>query len=171
MQDQSNQKISLLIDDELDYKQAMSLLKTIKSDGALKSKLQRYQLITQVLKNEPCYVLDSDFADRIHQQLRTEPAYFLPAKKAAPHWRKTGLAVAASLVLAVAWVADKIDREVKVAGQQQIAAVSPVEPAPANTNTVNARFKEYLQAHDNSVYINNMTGAHPYAQVVGYQKQ
>lgn len=169
MEQQFNENISLLIDDELDSEQALSLLKTMQSDEGLKQKLQRYQLISQVLKNEPCYLLDSDFADKIHRQIRDEPIFFLPAKKPAPKWRKTGLAVAASIALAVVWTVNRIDKPANPAPEAQIAYVSP---QPQNQpDAMNARLKDYLQAHDTSVYINNVARVQPYARVVGYQQE
>ena len=111
MQEQVNEKISLFIDDELDSEHALSLLRTIQEDEELKDKLQRYHLVSQVLKNDTCYLLDSSFADNIHLQIRKEPIYFFPVKKAGVNWRKTGLAVAASIALAVVWFVNRIDKQ------------------------------------------------------------
>lgn len=166
MQEQLNEKISLLIDDELDSEQALSLLRTIQDDDALKAKLQRYQLVSQVLKNEECYVLDSDFADKIHQQIRREPIFFMPRKKAGINWQKTGLAMAASIVLAVVWVVNKIDKQSNA--YPEVAVVAPQQIQP---DTMNGRFDDYLQAHDNDVYVNNAGRVQPYARVVGYQQE
>jgi sigma-E factor negative regulatory protein RseA len=169
MQEQLNEKISLLVDDELACDQAMSILKTMTTEPNLKSKLQRYQLISQVLKNEPCYILDSHFADKIHQQIRHEPIFFLPAQKSKTKWRKTGLAVAASILLAVVWIVGKLNKPETLSREPQMAS-APV-PAHLPANAVNPRFKDYLQAHDNLGYINNAPGVQPYARVVGYQQE
>jgi sigma-E factor negative regulatory protein RseA len=101
MQEQLNEKLSLLIDDELESNQAFSLLRNINSDQSLKDKLHRYQLVSQVIKNEPCQLLDNRFADYIHEQINSEPFYFIPEKKTALTWRKAGVAVAASILLAL----------------------------------------------------------------------
>ena len=168
MQEPLNEKISLLIDDELDSQQALSLLRTIQDDEALKSKLQRYQLLSQVLKNEECYLLDSEFADRIHQQIRSEAIYFIPAKKTRINWQKTGLAVAASVALTVVWVVNKLDKQSNPYQEPQIALVVP---QPIQAGVMDARFSDYLQAHDNDVYVNNTGRVQPYARVVGYQQE
>jgi sigma-E factor negative regulatory protein RseA len=168
MQEPLNEKISLLIDDELDSQQALSLLGTIRDDEALKSKLQRYQLLSQVLKNEECYLLDSEFAEKIHRQIRNEPIYFMPAKKTKRNWQKTGLAVAASVALAVVWVVNKIDKQSNPYQEPQIALTVP---QPIQAGAMEARFGDYLQAHDNDVYVNNAVRVQPYARVVGYQQE
>ncbi len=111
MQEQVDEKISLLIDNELESAKALSFLRQIRQDQALKDQLQRYQLVSQVFKNEKCFVLDKSFADKIHQQIRNEPVYFIPDKKAGINWQKTGLALAASIALAVVWVVNKIENQ------------------------------------------------------------
>lgn len=82
MQEQLNEKLSLLLDDQLDGAQALSLLKATRADPALQAKLRRYSLISQALKSEQCAVARADLVGNIHRQLETEPAYFLPRKKA-----------------------------------------------------------------------------------------
>lgn len=168
MQEQLNEKISLLIDDELDSQQALSLLGAIQDDESLKTKLQRYQLISQVLKNEESYLLDSEFAGKIHQQIRKEPTYFIPSKNSKINWQKTGLAVAASVALAVVWIVNKIDRQSNAYPEPQIALMTP---APIQADALIAHFGDYLQAHDNDVYIDNTARVQPYSRVVGYRQE
>jgi len=168
MQEPLNEKISLLIDDELNRGAALALLKKIQADESLKSSLERYQLISQILKTGHCARVDSNFAQQIHQQIKSEPIYFLPAKKAPVFWRKTSLAVAASVVLAVVWMVNKFDNSVVSYQQPQFAAVPLQTIQPQNNN---GRLNDYLQAHDNSVYINNVLREQPYARVVGYQQE
>ena len=163
-----NQKISQLIDDELDIRQAQALLRQIQADPALQAKLQRYQLLGQALKNDKCIILDKHFAEKIHQQISQEPSYLISRKSANPNpWlQRTGLALAASILLAVMWLA----------GNQQnqrnplpaLVFLAPqLDPAPA----VNPRLNEYLQAHDNTLYSNHTSRVQPYARVVGYQQE
>lgn len=168
MQEPLNEKISLLIDDELESEQALSLLKAMQNNDDLKARLQRYQLVSQVLKNEECYVLDSNFADKIHQQIRSEPIYFIPNKQVRKNWQKTGLAIAASVVLAVVWLVSKYDKQSNQYSEPEMAMVVPQQIQP---DEMNARFNDYLQAHDNGLYVNNAERAQPYARVVGYQQE
>lgn len=168
MQEELNEKISLLIDDELGSSQALSLLRKIRQDDVLKNKLQRYQMMSQVLKNQNSQIIDSGFADNIHRKISGEPAYLQPVKKPRLNWRTAGFAVAASLVLAVVWLANRIDKQIYQYPQQEFALVMP---QPLQAGALNPRFNDYLQAHDNAVYINNVAPVQPYARVVGYQQE
>jgi sigma-E factor negative regulatory protein RseA len=171
MQEQTNEKISLLVDDELDSQNALLLLKKIKEDEALQSVLRRYQLMSLVLKNEESFLqVDSRFAEKIQQQISREPSYLLPRKKPEINWQKTGFAIAASIVLAVVWLVNKIDtRSSSAYPQPEIAFIAP---QPMQAGVVNARFNDYLQAHENEVYFNNVErGPAVNARLVGYQQE
>lgn len=169
MQEQFNEKISLLIDDELETVKALSLMKIIRNDEALKLRLQRYQLIGQVLKNENCYLFDSDFAEQIHRQIVNEPVFFIPRKKAGKNWRNAGLALAASIILAVVWIADKNNRQIHSSPEPELAYALPQQN---QSGPASVRLNDYLQAHDNSVYINNVARpVQPYARVAGFQQE
>lgn len=167
MQDQLNEKLSQFLDDELDSEQALALLKSVRGDELLKDKLRRYQIVSQVLKSNEYSPVPRDFADKIHERIRQEPVYFLPQKKAGFNWRKVAFAVAASLALAVVWLSAKVDRQQRNPfGSVEIVASGQMPP-----NVLNARFNEYLQAHDNGLYVNNnLQRTQPYARVVGYSQ-
>ena len=167
MQEPINEKISLLIDGDLESDKALTLLKAVQADDVLKSKLQRYQLMSQVLKNEDCLLLDRKFTDKIHQQIRQEPTYLIPSKTSKINWQKAGLAVAASVTLAVVCVVNQIDRSSNAYSEPQMALIAP---QPIQADAAFVHFDEYLQAHDNDVYVNNVR-VHPYAHIVGYQQE
>lgn len=165
MQDKLNEKLSLLLDDELDGQQASGLISKIKSDADLHAKFQRYQLISQAIKKQDAYPLDEDFVDKIQQRLRTEPAYLLPVKPRISPRQKALYAMAASLLLAVVWL---------LSSQQQQASdlyqVAAIEPQPAQVQ-VDSSLNDYLQAHDNSVYVSHRNFPQAYTRVVGYQQE
>ncbi len=50
MQDDMNQRISQLIDADLDNKDTLELLKSIRLDESLRKKMIRYQAISQSIK-------------------------------------------------------------------------------------------------------------------------
>ena len=171
MQEQTNEKISLFIDDELDSQKALLLLNKVKQDEALQGVLQRYQLMSLVIKNEESSLLvDPRFAEKIHQQISREPSYLLPRKKPEINWQKTGFAIAASIVLAVVWLVNKIDnRSNSSYPQPEIAYIAP---QPMQAGAMNGRFNDYLQAHENEVYISNIErGPAVNARLVGYQQE
>lgn len=160
-----NEKISQLIDNELESAEALQLLKTLRHDNELSEKLRRYQLVSEALQHDGYLPLRRDFADSIHQQIQQEVTYFLPKKKAVINWRKAALAIAASVTLAVVWFSSSQHRQVPDGGVQMAA-----QP-PLSADQMQARFKDYLQAHDNSLYVNTAPRAQPYARVVGYQQE
>lgn len=167
MQAQNNEKMSLLVDDELDATQALSLLKTIQQDPELQAKMRRYALISQAMKTEQCSVASLDFSAKIHQQIQQQPTYFLPRKKTDKVYQKFALAVAASVVLAVVWIsADKWQRQ-----NSPFANINDIAQGSVQADQMNAHFKEYLQAHDNVWYVNNNTGVQSYARLASYQKR
>jgi sigma-E factor negative regulatory protein RseA len=167
MQEQLNEKLSQFIDDELDTQQALSLLKSLQNDGLLKDKLRRYQIASQVLKSSEYSLVNSDFVDKIHEQIRQEPTYLLPRKKAAVNWQKAALALAASIALAVVWVSSKVDKQM----QNPMATAEIVAQGNPSAEEMHARFKDYLEAHDNALYVNSVQAGQPYARVVGYRQE
>lgn len=167
MQEQLNEKLSLLVDDELDNTQAYALLKALQHETELQAKLRRYALISQALKSEQCSLASPDFADKIHQKLKQEPIYFLPRKKTHDNFKKSALAVAASAVLAVVWFsANQLQHPV-----QPYADVNAIAQRSVQAEQMNARFKEYLQAHDNVWYVNDNVGNSSYARLASYQQK
>lgn len=167
MQAQNNEKLSLLVDDELDNPQALALLKAVRQDSVLQDKLRRYALISQAMKTEQYSLASLDFSARIHQQLQQEPIYFLPRKKAGKMVQKAALAVAASVVLTVVWVsAGKWQKQ-----SNPFANINQVAQRSVPADKVNTHFKEYLQAHDNVWYVNNNAGVQSYARLASYQQK
>ncbi|MGR8932262.1 MAG: sigma-E factor negative regulatory protein [Gammaproteobacteria bacterium] len=167
MRELLDEKLSLLLDDQLDSDQAIKLLETVRKDEELQAKFRRYALISQALKSEQCSAADTGFVDRIHSQLENEPIYFLPKNKNKDDLKKMGMAVAASVLLAVVWMSS-----------QQFSKTTPLQAdvdvlaqRSAEAEEMNARFKEYLQAHDNVWYVNNDVSVHPYARVASYQQK
>ena len=75
MQEQVNEKISLLIDDELQSNKALYLLQIMRKDEELKQCLQRYQLISQVLKHDSCAILDRNFTKKFISKSATSRRY------------------------------------------------------------------------------------------------
>ncbi|MCQ8105053.1 sigma-E factor negative regulatory protein [Methylomonas sp. SURF-2] len=168
MQAQQFEKLSLLVDDQLDKPQSVQLLKSVRHDPALQAKLQRYALISQALKGEQAAVADLDFADKVKQQLKSEPVYLMQRKKSDDQFKKTSLAVAASLLLAVVgFYAGKMHNQVQTLAQATTTAAAEQSPA----EQMNAQFKEYLQAHDNVWYVNNNAGVKSYARLASYQSR
>jgi sigma-E factor negative regulatory protein RseA len=191
MHDEVNLKISGLIDGELSYDEMLVLLKKIQADEVLKTKLCRYQAISQALKSDQFFQVKPDFSHKVSQEIQREPTHFLPAIKPRPASqpqtdrtkRKTMFALAASTVAAAVFVGQSLRDTPAANSYQTITAMSmsPQQPPsslskPENSKQLkhqplNTQFNDYLQAHNNSVYTNGEAMFHPYATVTSYDQR
>lgn len=180
--DELNLKISRFVDDELDLQQALSLMPEVSNNAELKKKINRYQLVSQALKSEQGVFLKSDFAEQISEQIKQEPVYFIPQKKASITWQKTSLAVAASLALVAVMVPKVVKQHTPetqqalvVAQQQPVQRVGEEERQRQllrlRQQRVNQRLNDYLLAHSNGVYTIGASNYQPYARVAGYSQE
>jgi sigma-E factor negative regulatory protein RseA len=185
-----NEKISRLIDADLNYNETLALLKQVQSDDALKAKMCRYQAISEALKTDQFYQVKSDFSNQIFQALQQEPTYLLPSFKPQQHLpspskysnRNKLFAVAASSVAAAILVGYNIFNDKQINGPQNLAKISTYPAQLVATNSkpdkskpdrqpLNAQFNDYLQAHNNSVYTNGEANFQPYAKVTSYDQR
>ncbi|HKJ21911.1 MAG TPA: sigma-E factor negative regulatory protein [Gammaproteobacteria bacterium] len=106
------EKISMLMDDELNDHEAANLIQGIEHDEWLKQCWERYHLIGDALKNNLPGMVQHDLAGRVSEALSAEQVYHLPPIKkprSTPSFMKpaVGLALAASLaavaVMVVPW--------------------------------------------------------------------
>lgn len=186
MHNEANQKISMFIDEELDYRESVELLKKFKSDEAVKAKMRRYQVISHVIKTEEYFPLSADFTDKISAQIQQEPVYLLPvASQPQTNQRKKLYAIAASTIAAVVLVGKSINNQPSTAypalsssstvAPQQLAAIPVDKPEvkvrPDNNRLpANARFNDYLRAHNGSIYTSGEVSIQPYARVAAFGK-
>lgn len=182
MQDELKEKISCFVDDEIDNRQLFSMVNHHDETENVRQTICRYQMISQVLKNENPVMIDSNFADRVSRQITREPVHFIPTKKTVIAWRKTSLAVAASLAL-VAVIVPKVIKQnpspqtPKTIQMAQQAPVQEIPPQPSTQlvkirpNQVNPRLNAYLQAHSNRIYTIGASSYQPYARVAGYRQE
>ena len=190
MPEDLKQKLSLLLDDELDHQQALSLLKKMQSQPELQRTLQRYEAVSHALKTEAFLLTHADFSKKIHQQIQQEPSYLLPKQKSISRFtRYQPFAIAASVaIVAVLAGHNLIIRQpstqastpLQVAQQPITQTVSPLQIAQQqadksttdkNQDPLNKRINDYLQAHNNSVYTNGETTLQPYARVTTYSQK
>jgi sigma-E factor negative regulatory protein RseA len=187
MYEDLNQKISQFLDKELDYNEALSLLKKIQAHPEVKNKLNRYEAISSAIKSETFLTARPDFSERIRQEIQNEPAYLLPGRKMPPQHKQLKrhhkiLAVAASLaVVAVITTRtinnppDKIKSASIIEVAQQQLPEQPSEPVSykneAEPSPINSQINDYLQAHNSSVYTNGQANFQPYTRVTAYSRK
>ncbi|MGR9088085.1 MAG: sigma-E factor negative regulatory protein [Gammaproteobacteria bacterium] len=174
-----NQKISQLLDDELDPHEAIMLLKKIQSTPDLKNTLNRYEAIRQTLKTEVFSFTDPNFSTQISRRIEQEPILFLP-QRSHTHRNRKRLATAASIAVIAMIAGFNINpptNDLQIASTVQSSAatsVNSVDTAQRNESapdSVNKQINDYLQAHNSSVYTNGQANFHPYARVTAYSQK
>jgi sigma-E factor negative regulatory protein RseA len=193
MHEDINEKISRLIDGDLEYAETLGLLKKIQEDESLRLKMCRYQSISQSVKVDAYFQVNSDFSRKVFQEIQQEPTYFHPQliksqsethpqdqqKQAIGKW----LAVAASTIAAAVLVGQGMRNDQATINSQTIMAMTKPQLSlpsaypqtqnikPANRRPLNAQFNDYLQAHNNSVYTNGEAEFQPYARVASFGRE
>ena len=155
------QKISALMDGELDHGGAHAAIAALK-DGEARHAWETYHVIGDALRGTDC--LSPEFAGRFKEQLAQEPTVLAPRKPLMQKVRAHALSAAASLaaVAAVGWMA--------FSGNSLRSPPVEVAAKPANVQIAqapaNARFDEYLVAHQEFSPSTQMRGVAPYIRTV-----
>lgn len=141
-------RLSGLLDGELERHDQQVLLDTLKCDDALRDRWQEYLLIRDALKGRGA--LGADITARVMVSLDDEPVVLAPQRAArSENWRSSALALAATLagVAVVGWLALGAGPSPRVApplaqraGTPPVAAVEPARQAASD-------MQEYLIAH------------------------
>ena len=168
------ERLSALVDGELDVRETRVLVARLAADGALRARWERYHLIGEALRGRlPRGALDPGLSARVRARL---PAQARPPARPAPAaWRRlaAGLALAAS-VAAVAVIALRGGP----APERRPPEVAAVATAPAGTTrwervrpTVERRLNGYLVSHNENAHAAVFQGVMPYARIVAYDPQ
>ena len=140
-----NEKLSSLMDGELDDDAVLQCLKTMDADPALKATWNEYHLIGDALRGSA--LLTTDIRAKLEPQLQQEPTVLAPRAKVVPLQRRwTRYAMAASFALAgvVGWYGWQANAPVQPGLQAQ--AVPTPGGAQLAANVVPNQ-ESYLQAH------------------------
>jgi sigma-E factor negative regulatory protein RseA len=144
------ERISALMDGELDGEDVLAELKRIKGDDDLMRSWETYHLIGDVLRTEK--VLGAPFGDRFRAALAQEPTVLAPRPMAAARKvRLYALSAAASVagVAVVGWLAfmnhpASLDGGIGPVALQSATPAAAVVPA---ATLADASVDEYLLAH------------------------
>ncbi len=166
-------KISALMDGELDERQSRQLFSRLKQDQELLQCWRTFHLIGDALRGERA--LSDDFDRRLGSRLLSEPTVLAPRRSTARHITAYALSAAASLS-AVAWVG-----WVAFSGNPLVPQ-SPIAQAPSTPNTPrpvtsppptqmtsipsDGRMNEYLIAHQEFSPSTAIQGVAPYIRGV-----
>ncbi len=151
MNEEQRQRLSALCDGELEARERLDAIDELGREGELRETFGRYQLISDVLRNNYRQAEDQQLAARVRAALADEPTVLSPRRApSAPRWRQlgAGLAVAAS-VAAVAVVGIQVINEEPELVQLQ--ADAPQEyirlQAPPTSVAVSPRAQPPLEAY------------------------
>jgi sigma-E factor negative regulatory protein RseA len=180
MHDDLKQKISQFLDNELDQEESLGILKKIQIEPELLSKMIRYEAISHVLKTDVFLYPSSDFSAKVNKELKNEPTHLLPKNHIFGIQRfprqSTIIALAASIA-AVAIISFqsnnfagndlKKPQPLQLAKQQIPEKLAPVIAGLPEKDQLpaNARFNDYLQAHNSSIYTSGEADFRPFATV------
>jgi sigma-E factor negative regulatory protein RseA len=168
------ERISALMDGELDDEEAVRELKRCGGDATLIEGWATYHLIGDVLRAEA--PLRSGFDARLREALAAEPTVLAPRPSTVRRKaRLFALSAAASAagVLVVGWLAmSNVSPPVDAGGPgRQVADKAPQGAAPQTVAEIDPSVREYLLAHHESTTA-SMPSVMPYVQyAIGTPKE
>jgi len=182
MASKNEEKLSALVDGELDETDVHLLLDRLREDPGLTERWSRYHLIHDTLRNNLSETVAPDFAERVWKGLEDEPTVVAPQRRPlrVPGFMKqaVGLALASS-VTAVAILgvqqmeADNPGGSSKATPQLADAPdtrayhrVEMTRPRPGGPRAVRPELQPYLVNHNEYAVSSGMPGVLPYARVV-----
>jgi sigma-E factor negative regulatory protein RseA len=162
-------KISALMDGELDARQAHEQFVRLKQDGELVDTWSTFHVIGDSLRGDPA--LSPGFSRKMTKRLAAEPTVLAPQRSTVKRVTTYALSAAASVaaVALVGWVAFVSH---PIAPQQELAK-APVIPAPAAVPSTqlasvpsDGKMNEYLIAHQEFSPSTSIQGVAPYIRTV-----
>ncbi len=176
------ERLSVLMDDELDAPELDPVLRDLSADGDLRAAWDRWHLIGDVLRGEPVSRDVMQVAARVRERLADEPTVLAPPRPAPRRWMLplAGSAMAASIALVAV-----LGGYVQVPGLEsadpavRVRVVQNAEPAALyqdRTGTywslrrpeVESKLNGYLVNHREYAPVAGMKGMLPYATLAGY---
>lgn len=174
--DDMKEKLSALVDDELDDLEERRVMKALEKDAGLRQTWERYHLVRSALHQELDAFVPSDMAARVAAQIESEPADVSLSRRRRTARMVGTLAMAASVAaIAIAGV-QWFHRPAASPTAELVAA----QPAPENfirAGTTRWDVKEpetestlnvFLVEHNEFASSSGIGGMMPYVRVVGY---
>jgi sigma-E factor negative regulatory protein RseA len=164
-------KISALMDGELDDQQARALWARLKEDGELLQHWHTFHLIGDALRGER--ILSPRFSEGLAARLHSEPTVLAPKRGAVQRFTAYALSAAASLaaVALVGWLAF-VDNPVTTPASVAVAPASlpAASPAPGQAQIASVpnegRASDFLIAHQEFSPSTAIQGVAPYIRSV-----
>ena len=160
------EKLSELMDGEMDSREASVYLRRLNSDPELKENWDLYHLVGDAIRKER--VLASRIGVQVNARLAHEPTVLAPRMLAPQRVTRYALSAAAGLagVAVVAWVAFNNPHS-NLAGTLRVESQVAVQTQPAGPKLValasqGAEVEDYLLAHQSVSSFITMHGSLPY---------
>ena len=170
MNEKTKQQLSMLLDGELDFEQALILHDRMDSEPELQALWHRQNLISQALKTEPLTLGGEDFVNQVSEAIQAEPTVLVPKRRRTYQVPKTALAVAASVACLALFVFNYMPKGISPPSSDLMIAESPsiAKPRPLLARvepSYDARFNEYLVSHQQGSLTPGMLS---HARIVSY---
>jgi sigma-E factor negative regulatory protein RseA len=166
------EKLSALMDGELDDKSAAEVLQALGSDRDAVRTWRTYQLISDAMRENR--LLSADFAARLAGQLAAEPTVFAPralrerSRAQSRAWFALSAAASLAGVALVGWMALAPQPQTIPASTPAPVAQMQPEPKP-NIVPLPTTANDYLLAHQGFSPRISLQGMAPYARTVAEQ--
>lgn len=163
-----NDRLSALMDGELDDRSAADLIQALGSDRDAVETWRTYQLISDAMRESR--LLSEGFTARVAQRLAAEPAVLAPRALQAQQRRWFAVSAAASVVAAVGlvgWMAFGPQPQVPAPASAPLAQAQP-DPKPTMVPLPSAA-SDYLLAHQGFSPRLSFQGMAPYVRTVSEQ--
>jgi sigma-E factor negative regulatory protein RseA len=158
------EKISALMDGELDRNAAGEPIGALRQEGEAAEAWRTYHLISDAMRDTQ--LLSPGFRERFSQRLAAEPTVLAPTRRQASPSRRwiPAAAVAGAAVALVGWVAFAPQ---PASVQAPMASVQPAaEAKPAVTASIPKAANDYLLAHQAVSPRLTLQGMAPYVRTV-----
>ena len=157
-------RISALMDGELDDREAQREIARLRADPALREAWDKFHLVRDALRSEP--LLSVRFSENLSRCLAEEPTILAPQRRLAPTRRTAAYAMSAAASAAavafVAWVA--LGPQAPTADTGVIAKKDPLPELRSVPS--DGRMSEYLLAHEGFSPSTALQGLAPYIRTV-----
>jgi len=161
------EKLSLLLDGELNKDESLKLLDLVETDPELKRRWRRYCVANAVLQEKSAIVPDKRFVERVSTAVAKEPTILAPPAKARIREKVVTRALAAVLAMVAVLVGKSFLEHSPTDGAHLIAkAQQGTVLADGNASSMDPDFQDYLVLHNETAYLAGAQGMLPYARLV-----
>jgi len=176
--DDLKEKLSALVDNELDELNERQLMTTLDKDLPLRQTWERYHLVRSVLRGETGAELSTNSAERVASRLDSEPVPVAPFQRQR-FARTAGMLAIAASVAAIAVVSVQWSNRSVSSPVTTLAVAKPVPDKIIRAGTTRWNMKQkapeaesalnaFLVEHNEFASSAGFGGMMPYVRVVGY---